>query len=218
MRRFLIPAALLSVLAACGDPVPRLPGTTAQEQILWAAKYSDARALRYVLQLGAAPDTRDPNNNWTPVMWASVRGCAECIDILARGGADLEARGRLRQTSLILATRWDQEESVRALLDHGADPRAHEPDGWTALIWAAFLGREKVARDLLEHGAPVEQAAGDGLTPLMAAARRDHEAVVDLLLEHGADPSRTGPARMTAADLAASAGHADLAARLRKGR
>jgi ankyrin repeat protein len=215
MRRDLILAVMTSALAACGDPVPRLPGTTAQEQILWAAKYEDVRALRTVLQLGADPNTRDPDNNWTPVMWASVRGCAECIDILARGGADLEARGRLRQTALILAARWDQGDSVRALLDRGADVRAHEPDGWTALLWAAFLGREKIARDLLDHGAPPDQAAADGLTPLMAAARRDHSAIVDLLQARGADPARLGPARMTAADLAASAGHAELALRLR---
>jgi ankyrin repeat protein len=215
MRRILILVVMTSALAGCGDPVPRLPGNTPQEQVLWAAKYEDVRALRYILQLGADPNTRDPDNNWTPVMWASVRGCTECIAVLARAGADLEARGRQRQTALILATRWDQQDAARALLEHGANVRAREPDGWTALLWAAFLGREKIARDLLDHGAPPDQAAADGLTPLMAAARRDHSAIVDLLQARGADPARLGPARMTAADLAASAGHAELAQRLR---
>lgn len=218
MRRLILSAVFVPLLAACGDPVPRLPGTTAQEQILWAAKYQDVGALRTVLGLGADPNTRDPNNNWTPLIWASVRGCTECVDMLAKAGADLEARGRLGQTSLILAVRWGQDDSVRALLDHGADIRARERDGWSSLLWAAYLGRESIARELLARGAPPDQAAADGLTPLMAAARRGREGLVDLLLKSGADASRRGPARMNAADLAELGGHKELARRLRAGR
>lgn len=217
--RITVPAvAAVLLLASCGDPVPRLPGKTPAEQVLWAAKYEDVRALRTVLGLGVDPNTRDPNNNWTPVMWAAVRGCAECVHLLADRGADLEARGRMGQTALILSVRWGQAESARALLERGADPRGRDRDSWNALLWAAYLGREPLVRELLERGVLPDAAAADGLTPLMAAARRGRAGVVELLLGRGADPARRGPRRMTPADFAAAGGYKELAARLRAGR
>ncbi len=218
MRIFASAVAAVLSLASCGDPVPRLPGKTPAEQVLWAAKYEDVRALRTVLRLGADPNTRDPNNAWTPVIWASVRGCSECIRLLADQGADLEARGRMRQTALILSVRWGQEDSARMLLERGADLEGRDPNGWSALLWGAYLGRERMVRDFLERGALPDAAAADGLTPLMAAARRGRAEVVELLLGRGAAPVRRGPRRMTAADFAAAGGYKELAARLRAGR
>ena len=153
MRIFASAVAAVLSLASCGDPVPRLPGKTPAEQVLWAAKYEDVRALRTVLRLGADPNTRDPNNAWTPVIWASVRGCSECIRLLADQGADLEARGRMRQTALILSVRWGQEDSARMLLERGALPDAAAADGLTPLMAAARRGRAEVVELLLGRGA-----------------------------------------------------------------
>jgi len=217
-RRFFWLGVLALGLCACGDPVPRLPGKTPQEQVLWAAKYGDASALRTVLIAGADTETRDPGNGWTPLIWASVRGFEDCVVILVDRGADLEARGRRGQTALILATRWGQTDAAHSLLANGANASGKDNDGWSALLWASFLGREQIARALLDRGTPPDLAAQDGFTPLMAAARRGRDGIAELLLERGADPLRRGPRGRTAADMAGEAGHDELARRLRASR
>ncbi len=100
-----------------------------------------------------------------------------------------------------------------------AAPGLARPDGEAGdpVALAARHGRLEVLRLLIEAGG-LPRAEGDHRdmpTALMAAAAAGHADAVGLLLESGADPALRDRAGRTAADLAAEAGHATLAQRLK---
>lgn len=110
-------------------------------------------------------------------------------------------------------------DGVRMCLSSGIAASACRPDGVTALHYAGRRGLVPVVRLLLEHGADVNAQSITGFTPLTYAAYPGRLAVVRLLLDWGADPTPRvhGPEEdgvandMTAADLARSFGHEEVA-------
>jgi ankyrin repeat protein len=106
---------------------------------------------------------------------------------------------------------------ARALLEAGADVDARSANDFDVLpIHSACAGNhDDVVAVLIAAGADVNATQRGGYTPLHGAAQNGAETTVDRLLAGGADrTARTDDGR-TAADLAAGAGHAELAARLR---
>ena len=81
----------------------------------------------------------------------------------------------------------------------------------TAQHWAATKAHHKCLQWLLGAGAPVYAANANGATPLHAAAAAGCARGVALLLEAGADRGATDGDGRTAAQLARSRGHTQLA-------
>ncbi len=110
----------------------------------------------------------------------------------------------------------DAATVARALLDAGADVDARSANDFDVLpIHSACAGNhDDVVAVLIAAGADVNATQRGGYTPLHGAAQNGAETTVDRLLAAGADrTARTDDGR-TAADLAAAAGHAQLAARI----
>jgi uncharacterized protein len=101
------------------------------------------------------------------------------------------------------------------LVPTGLEPKAKKqnPEAIKALLNAIERGNPTYVRSVLSMDFDVNLAGENGITPLMRAAQRGDLKIVDLLLHHGADPSLGGMGG-TSAQLAANAGHSDLAARL----
>jgi ankyrin repeat protein len=76
---------------------------------------------------------------------------------------------------------------------------------------------DEVVAVLIAAGADVNARQAGGYTPLQGAAQNGADVTVDRLLAAGADRGARNDAGETAADVAAAAGHAELAARLRRG-
>ena len=120
-------------------------------------------------------------------------------------------------TALHFAAFFGKAEAAKVLLEHGAsvdvytrNPFANQP------LHAAAAGRHiEVCRVLLAAGADVNATQHGGFTPLHEAAQHGDAEMTELFLSAGADPSSLTDALETAADLAAAAGHADLAGRIR---
>jgi|GEM_PF-2298230 FOG: Ankyrin repeat len=120
---------------------------------------------------------------------AAEQGNIAQVQSLLRGGADINARGKYRQTALHKAIQHEHFELAALLIDRRANVNATDEGGSTPLATAAMSGHLVTARRLIEAGADVNRADRQGVTPLMWAVIRGHAAIVRLLLQHGADPN-----------------------------
>lgn len=117
-------------------------------------------------------------------------------------------------TPLHLAAFFGHEDAARLLLEHGADANVvarHESLKVAPLHSAAAGGHAGIVRLLLEAGADANARQEGGFRPLHAAAQNGDRESAEALLEHGADPAAATDEGKTAAELAAAAGHDDLA-------
>ena len=106
---------------------------------------------------------------------ADLRKMAEALE----QGADVNARHH-GETVLMLASRSNNLDLARFLLDNGADVHARDEDGRTALMNASACGNTEMMELLLERGAEIDAAADDGTTALMASL--DHAESLTFLL------------------------------------
>lgn len=111
----------------------------------------------------------------------------------------------------------DAVAATRALLDAGADVNARSANPFSVLpLHSAVAGNhDAIVAVLLEAGADANATQRHGFTPLHGAAQNGADTTVDRLLDAGADRAARNDDGVSAADLAARAGHAALAARLR---
>lgn len=104
---------------------------------------------------------------------AAENGQSERVISLLNAGAEANAKTRLTETALMLASAYGQTETVKVVLANGA--KVNEKfEGVTILRIATGAGHAEVVRALLNAGAKVDGKARDGMTTLMAAARNGH--------------------------------------------
>jgi ankyrin repeat protein len=111
----------------------------------------------------------------------------------------------------------DAVGATRALLATAADVNARSRNAFSVLpLHSAVAGNhDEVVAVLLAAGADVNTPQRHRFTPLHGAAQNGAAVTVERLLAAGADPMATNDDGSTAADLAAAAGHEELAERLR---
>jgi ankyrin repeat protein len=109
-------------------------------------------------------------------------------DGLIRSGADVNRRGPLPLTALMLAAGRGSTQMVGKLLTAGADVHAVDSTmGASALHFAAQAGVIDIAQLLLDAGAFINlQSATVGLTPLITAIWAKQVPMVRYLLSRGA--------------------------------
>lgn len=123
-------------------------------------------------------------------------------------------------TALHLAVFFGQPETARLLIEAGASVLARTTNALdNHPLHAAVASSNASARLantqlLLDAGAAVNERQSGGFTPLMAAAQNGDADLLRLLLAHGADPSIRDDQGRSAADIALSAGHTEIAAQL----
>lgn len=94
--------------------------------------------------------------------------------------------GRHRESALMNATGFGQEEVVEVLLERGAEVDKQDKLGRTALHRAASRGHERIVTRLLEAGADAGAMSEIGWTALMTAASCGHVSIVRMLLRERA--------------------------------
>ncbi len=105
-----------------------------------------------------------------------------------KNGANVNAKDRRGNTSLLIASGWNSDPKIiELLLKHGAN--ANDKNVMTALMFASFDNpNPKVVEVLLNHGANVNDKNSSGRTALMfATIKNSHLKRIELLLNHGAD-------------------------------
>jgi len=136
-----------------------------------------------LLEHGADADARD-DDEYTPLLWASLEEDLELVRFLFKHGVDAEARDKRDFTALERAAKRGNVELARILLEHGANVDSQDMERRSPLYLASDWGKPAVAQVLLRHGADVTAQCKNLETPLH---RAENEQVARLLLEHGAD-------------------------------
>ena len=107
------------------------------------------------------------------------------------------------------AVKFDDVQSVKALLNRGFDPNTPDEQGRPALLLALQVPSPKVAEALIRvPQTRVELRNDKDESPLMMAALLGQKDLVELLIWRDADVNKTG---WTPLHYAASGGHADIA-------
>jgi ankyrin repeat protein len=137
---------------------------------------------------------------------AARTGSPKAIEVLAKAGADVEAReGFYGETPLIWAASENHADAVKALLVNGADPNASSAlqtfekrrlsqnllslGAWTPLFYTARENALEAGKALIEGGADLNVADPDGTTALVIAIINAHYEFAAMLLDAGADPN-----------------------------
>lgn len=150
-----------------------------------AVDEGDFAAVRSLIEAGADVNARS-NDEWTPLMLATIKGHTEMVEALLKSGADTNARNRKGWTSLMFAVSMSDADTTRILLSAGANINARDKEGKTALMQAANENNRESVRVLLGEGADVNLEDHAGETVLDIARRRGYDEIVELLRKSGA--------------------------------
>ncbi|XP_072176224.1 ankyrin repeat domain-containing protein 61-like [Diadema setosum] len=130
-----------------------------------------------------------------------------CIEMLARGGANIDCRDGSRQTPLHLVAFYNIPSCVRVLLELGANPDARDINGNSPLHVCAMFCHTETLAVLMRNGANPALGNARGETPLHIAARnyaRSGFGCVKLLLTAVCDVNQVDAAGNTPLHLAVS--------------
>ena len=173
---------------ACLAAVTTIAAAADDLRLVDAVERQDWAAARRFIDQRVDVNARQADGT-TAVAWASHWAHGETIDLLIRGGADLNLATDLGVTPLAHAAKNASVPIVEKLLAARADPALASSTGETPLMIAAHTGSEAIVRALIAHGAPPDAAATTTRqTPLMFAIAQGHAKVVKALLDGGADP------------------------------
>ena len=169
-------------------------------------------------QTGTGPDTVWYVGGRTPLMNAALSGNGECVRLLLKVGAEVNACDKNGVTALMCAATVGSAHCMKLLLDAGTDVNHSDKKKMTALSRAAekksvLPGRKVFAlampyenapvikirgefaacmRMLVKSGADVNHVSAERKTPIMYAASSGDTNQVKLLLELGATLERGG--------------------------
>ncbi|MEX2200672.1 MAG: ankyrin repeat domain-containing protein [Dongiaceae bacterium] len=102
-------------------------------------------------------------------------------DTISRG-AELEARDGDARTALMLATRANDIEAARLLIEAGADVNAKDSIGDTPYLYAGAEGRNEILTMALAAGANLRDINRYGGSALIPACHHGHPSTVRILL------------------------------------
>lgn len=174
-----------------------------------AVDEGDFAAVRSLIEMGADVNARS-NDEWTPLMLATIKGHTEMVEALLKNGADSNARNRKGWTALMFAVSMSDADTIRILLRAGANINARDKEGKTALMQAANENNRESVGVLLTEGADVNLEDHAGETVLDIARRRGYDEIVEMLRKSGAGSGSVQAARLDKEAVLSSASVDDL--------
>lgn len=145
---------------------------------------------------------------------AASKGRSEAALLLIAAGASPKRQvSPTGHSSVIVAIRENQLETLIVLLEHGGDPNEMDQVGWRPLHHTTGPDYERpdAIRALVQHGGVVDGRDGLQRTALHRAAGFGHAESVRVLLAVGADPSLREKYGHSASERAEQAGHHSVA-------
>jgi ankyrin repeat protein len=162
-------------------------------RVLLAAYTGQLEVLKSILAADKqAPHERD-QYGFTALMWASLSGIVEAVDLLLDAGADVNAVNKRGETALHMACYAANHTVVQSLVTRGAFSSIRgRIDGFLPIHVASFVGPVDSLRMIIEDADNDEDALQDvqlaardrdGMTPLHLAVIGNRLDNVQLLVE-----------------------------------
>eukprot|EP01104_Vermistella_antarctica_P015491 TRINITY_DN5107_c0_g3_i2.p1 TRINITY_DN5107_c0_g3~~TRINITY_DN5107_c0_g3_i2.p1 ORF type:complete len:761 (-),score=145.34 TRINITY_DN5107_c0_g3_i2:342-2624(-) len=156
-------------------------------KLLVASNTGDLPAVRRLVgRHRVNVDSRHPEENCTPLIFASSEGYLEIVQCLVDNGANIKLTNNDGDSALMFAAQEGHLPVIQYLNGRGANINLTNNEGSTALILAAQDGHLPVVQYLLGRGANINHANDDGHTALMNASLLGHLPVVQYLHSRGA--------------------------------
>lgn len=153
-----------------------------------AARQNSVECTQLLLAAGSDPDTVwKQNNNSTALICAAESGSSDVMQLLIRGGANVNVKNTVGQTALHVAVEKKAPENVRLLLRSGADANIQNNDGQTGLILSTKIGSVDCMYLMLGSGCDRNIQDTKGNTALLWAAWQGNVDCLKLLLKAGCD-------------------------------
>lgn len=150
-----------------------------------AVTYPDV--ARVLLRAGISVNSTDRNGNTVLHHAARTVEAAQCVDLLVKQGADIEARSRTGMTPLLTATQHGIDYTFAYLTTRGADPTVRDEEERGVFEWAMLGSDADLAlRAIDKH--PAVAPTGERLdAALVEAVRKGFTLLTAKLAELGAD-------------------------------
>ena len=160
-----------ALLKAGADPNTRNP--EGETPLMAVARSGKVEAARLLIEARADVNAQEEFGGQSALMWAAAQSQPEMVKLLASKGADLNARGVIRQ--------WERKVITEPR------PKDMNRGGFTPLLYAAREGCVECARHLVEAGADLNLEDPERITPLVMALMNLHFEVAAYLVKAGAD-------------------------------
>lgn len=194
-------AANSEVKCLSAMPTATAKNTAKQADLFMSACWDgDTQKVLTMLKAGFDVDHQHPkpltfaarlqDSKLTGLMYASIQGHTEVVEMLLARGADIRVQSKLRNTALSFAAPLGRTAIVEALLSRGADPDDTFTAGFgvfSVLHQACHNGHMETVKALIAKGADVSLDKYG--SPLQAAAEVGHVGIIQELLRAGALPN-----------------------------
>lgn len=172
-----------------------------------AAGRKHRELTQFLADLNEVDVNKASDSGITPLLMVAEVGWVDIMDKLLKRGALVDSAPRgikaeeakiAGSTPLIGATKYNNPEAVKLLLEYQANPNHQNQSGISALMLASEQGFFECVKYLVEGGANVELAPSgknalnmnlSGQTPLFCAAKEGHYQIVKYLLDKRANPN-----------------------------
>jgi uncharacterized protein len=141
--------------------------------LMAVARSGNVAAARLLVEARADVNAKETFGGQSALMWAAAQSQAEMVKFLAANGADLNARGVVRQ--------WERKVIKEPR------PKDMNKGGFTPLIYAAREGCVDCARHLMAAGADPDLEDPERITPLNMALMNMHFEFAAFMIKAGAD-------------------------------
>jgi uncharacterized protein len=160
-----------ALLKAGADPNSKNP--EGETPLMAVARSGNVEAAKRLVEAHADVNAKEEWGGQSALMWAAAQSQADMVKFLASNGADVNARGVIRQ--------WERKVITEPR------PKDMNKGGFTALLYAAREGCVECARHLIEAGADPDLEDPERITPLNMALLNLHFEFAAYMIKAGAE-------------------------------